>query len=46
MENKLLVVVVGSTGRQGQSVVKSLLEKGYDVRALVRNPSNVNSLLI
>jgi len=44
MENKL-IVVAGATGRQGQSVVKSLLKKGFNVRALVRNPEKVNSLL-
>lgn len=44
MENRL-VVVVGSTGRQGQSAVKNLLKKGYNVRALVRNPKKVNALL-
>lgn len=44
MENKL-IVVVGATGRQGQSVVKSLLKSGYNIRALVRNPKKVNNLL-
>ncbi len=44
MENRL-VVVVGSTGRQGQSAIKNLLKKGYNVRALVRNPKKVNALL-
>ena len=40
-----LVVVVGATGRQGQSAVKSLLRKGYNVRALVRNPKRITELL-
>ena len=44
MKNKL-VVVAGATGRQGQSAVKSLLKKGYNVRALVRNPNKANNLL-
>ncbi|TDR74788.1 NmrA/HSCARG family protein [Photobacterium lutimaris] len=37
MENKL-IVVVGATGKQGQSVIGKLLKQGYSVRALVRNP--------
>lgn len=44
MENKL-IVVVGATGRQGQSVIKSLLKTDYKVRALVRNPIKANGLL-
>lgn len=40
-----LIVVIGATGRQGQSVVKSLLRKGYKVRALVRNNNKLNDLL-
>ncbi len=44
METKL-VVVVGATGRQGQSAVRSLLRKGYKVRALVRNTKKINELL-
>ena len=44
MENNL-VVVVGATGRQGQSAVKNLLRKSYKVRALVRNPDRINDLL-
>lgn len=44
MKNNL-VVVVGATGRQGQSAIKSLLQKGYKIRALVRNTSKINALL-
>lgn len=34
------VLVTGATGNQGGAVVNALLEKGYDVRALVRDPSS------
>ena len=44
MKNKL-IVVIGATGRQGQAVIKSLIKKGYNIRALVRNPEKANELL-
>nr|WP_269330198.1 NmrA/HSCARG family protein [Kineosporia babensis] len=31
-------MVLGATGRQGGAVARELLRRGYDVRALVRNP--------
>jgi len=34
------VLVVGATGKQGGSVIKSLMTKGYRVRGLTRNPSS------
>jgi uncharacterized protein YbjT (DUF2867 family) len=37
MSKKLAVVVTGATGNQGGAVVKSLLERGHEVRALTRN---------
>ena len=38
MENKrLLVLVTGATGQQGGAVTRALLEKGHDVRAMVRD---------
>lgn len=37
--NKILVV--GATGSIGQYVVTEALNKGYQVRALVRNPNKV-----
>lgn len=44
MKNKL-IVVIGSTGKQGQSVTRALLNKGYRIRAFVRNPKKMNLLL-
>nr|WP_086940565.1 NmrA/HSCARG family protein [Thaumasiovibrio occultus] len=43
MESKL-IVVVGASGKQGQSVINSLSEQGYQIRALVRNPEKVGAL--
>ena len=37
MSQKLAVVVTGGTGKQGGAVVKSLLERGHEVRAVTRN---------
>ncbi|WP_413110365.1 NmrA/HSCARG family protein [Thaumasiovibrio sp. DFM-14] len=42
MENKL-IVVVGATGNQGQSVIGKLIKQGYRVRALVRNPKSAKT---
>src|SRR5258706_15163029 len=37
MGQKLAVVVTGGTGNQGGAVVKSLLERGHEVRAVTRS---------
>ena len=37
MGQKLVVVVTGATGNQGGAVVKSLLARGHEVRAITRN---------
>ena len=40
---KKLVVVVGGTGQQGGAVVKSLLERGHEVRAVTRDPDSAKA---
>lgn len=40
MTKKLSVLVIGATGNQGGSVVKSLLQKGYHIRTLTRKPDS------
>jgi len=44
MKNKL-IVVIGARGRQGQSVINSLIIRNYNIRALVRNPVKINSVV-
>ncbi|MFT3837430.1 MAG: NmrA/HSCARG family protein [Myxococcaceae bacterium] len=39
-EEKKLIAVAGSTGRQGSAAVKHLLARGFRVRALTRNPGS------
>ena len=43
MSQKLAVVVTGGTGKQGGAVVKSLLERGHEVRAVTRSPDSVKA---
>lgn len=45
MPTKKLIVVIGATGKQGQTTIKSLLHKGYAIRAFVRNPDKFNKLI-
>ena len=40
---KLVVVVVGATGRQGGAVAKILLERGHEVRAVTRTADSVKA---
>ncbi len=43
MGQKLAVVVTGATGKQGGAVVKSLLERGHEVRAVTRSPDSTKA---
>ena len=43
MSQKLAVVVTGATGQQGGAVVKSLLERGHEVRAVTRNTDSAKA---
>lgn len=38
------VAVLGATGRTGQPLVKTLLERGHDVTVLVRDPSKLGAV--
>src|ERR1700746_30848 len=43
MSQKVAVVVTGATGQQGGAVVKSLLERGHQVRAVTRNTDSAKA---
>jgi uncharacterized protein YbjT (DUF2867 family) len=43
MDQKLAVVVTGGTGKQGGAVVKSLLERGHEVRAVTRSADSAKA---
>jgi uncharacterized protein YbjT (DUF2867 family) len=43
MGQKLAVVVTGATGNQGGAVVKSLLERGHEVRAVTRRTDSAKA---
>src|ERR1700722_550895 len=43
MSQKLAVVVTGGTGKQGGAVVKSLLQRGHEVRAVTRNTGSAKA---
>jgi nucleoside-diphosphate-sugar epimerase len=43
MSQKLAVVVTGGTGKQGGAVVKSLLERGHEVRAVARSTDSAKA---
>jgi uncharacterized protein YbjT (DUF2867 family) len=43
MSQKLVVVVMGGTGNQGGAVVKSLLERGHEVRVVTRSTESVKA---
>ncbi len=43
MSQKLAVVVTGGTGKQGGAVVKNLLERGHEVRAVTRSTESAKA---
>jgi uncharacterized protein YbjT (DUF2867 family) len=43
MGQKLAVVVTGATGKQGGAVVRSLLERGHEVRAVTRSTDSAKA---
>src|SRR5258707_15494401 len=45
-QQKLTVVVTGSTGKQGGAVARGLLERGHKVRAVTRDPNSSHAQLL
>jgi predicted ATPase len=45
MSQKLVVVVTGGTGKQGSAVVRSLLERGHEVRAITRSTDSAKAAI-
>jgi uncharacterized protein YbjT (DUF2867 family) len=45
-QNKLTVVVTGSTGKQGGAVARGLLARGHNVRAITRDPASKQAKLL
>ena len=37
--NEKIILVTGATGRQGGAVIRHLLQRGFKVRALTRDPA-------
>jgi uncharacterized protein YbjT (DUF2867 family) len=46
MSQKLAVVVTGATGQQGGAVVKNLLERGHEVRAVTRSTDSAKARVL
>jgi uncharacterized protein YbjT (DUF2867 family) len=46
MAQRLTVVVTGSTGKQGGTVARGLLERGHKVRAVTRDPNSSQAKLL
>lgn len=44
MNNHIKVALIGATGKAGSYLLKTLLNQGYTVKALIRNPSSYNYL--
>ncbi|MBW9089196.1 NmrA/HSCARG family protein [Rhizobium wenxiniae] len=45
-QEKPTILVFGATGRQGGAVAKALLDRGWPVRALVRDPLSENAVVL
>ncbi|MEO6914437.1 MAG: NAD(P)H-binding protein [Chitinophagaceae bacterium] len=40
MKNKIKIAVIGGTGKSGKFLVKQLVEQGFQLKILLRNPDN------
>ena len=38
------IALLGATGQTGTPLIKQALEKGHSIRAIVRNPSKLDSI--
>ena len=45
-KDDLTIIVVGATGRQGGAVTRHLLQKGWKVRAMTRDPTRPNAMAL
>lgn len=46
MLNNKIILVTGGTGKQGGAVARNLMQHGYTVKALTRNPDSPNALVL
>lgn len=48
MKHKLIIAVIGGTGKSGKYLVKELIKQGFQLKILLRNPDNfqINSPLV
>lgn len=48
MKNKIKIAIIGGTGKSGKYLVKQLIEEGFQLKLLLRNPDNsqINSPLV
>lgn len=45
-EDKKLILVTGATGTQGGAVIRNLMDKGWELRALTRNPESEKAIAL
>ena len=46
MPNNKVILVTGGTGKQGGAVARNLIQHGYTVKALTRNPDSPNAIAL
>jgi len=45
-EDKKIILVTGATGTQGGAVIRNLMDKGWELRALTRNPDSEKAIAL
>jgi putative NADH-flavin reductase len=43
MEQEIIIAVIGGTGKAGKFLVKELINQGFQIRVLTRNPSKIDT---